>query len=90
MKKIVFKWEDSQSCDQEISTRDEFFEKYTHIRVYHSCKPTDIESYYKHGFQLPELSELKKQMKSLPDYNEEHIAFNEIDVVNRFIFFRSR
>jgi len=43
-----------QSFDSIVpnNTIDKFRQRYSHLRVYHACRPTDVSSYYKKGVRL--------------------------------------
>lgn len=49
--KKVFVWEDIEEWTDILEKEENIEGYYTHIRLFHACKPTDIESYYKKGIQ---------------------------------------
>lgn len=50
MKKL-FVWEDLEDWAYILKNYEHIEDYYTHIRLFHACKPTDIESYYLKGIQ---------------------------------------
>lgn len=49
--KKVFIWEDIEEWIDIFKKVKSIEDYYTHIRLYHACKPSDIESYYTKGIQ---------------------------------------
>lgn len=56
----LFVWENIIDWTKIISTNRDIWDYYTHIRMYHACKPIDITSYYASGIKVLNLESLKK------------------------------
>lgn len=56
----VFIWENIIDWAKIISTSRDIWDYYTHIRMYHACKPININSYYESDIKVLNLESLKK------------------------------
>ena len=64
--------EDSELYQELISIIKGLFKKeFSHIRLYHLCRPTNLDSYYKNGIQVLDKSEAHMILKEL-FLNEQH------------------
>jgi hypothetical protein len=57
----------SQSISDMITTKkiNEFRLRYSHIRVYHGCRPVDVQSYYKKGLLLCDTDALVERFREI-------------------------
>lgn len=50
-----------EDCEIEDNLVEEFYNSFSHIRVYHTCRPLDPHLYLKEGLRLADYSELLNQ-----------------------------
>lgn len=89
MKKKIFNWEDIEKWTDVLNEVENIEDYYTHIRLFHACKPTDIESYYINGIQPLDIEHIRNKAHDIfrsndfPEIKDEDIeeAIQQIQAI---------